>query len=152
VIEARIGGDGVTAPYLTATHPADKVSMIDNWLAEHPDDVMYLEVKQDDPRSWRERWDDWDAPREFMRVGVAGEWAAAEYVLGGTEHAAPVIHATFNLTPPPDAPHVPYGYGRFFPVDTVVPLAQVRQLMLDFVLTGEWSHAALWRDHETMVA
>lgn len=151
-MEARIGDDGVTASYLSATSPGEQVSMIDEWLAEHPRGVMYLEVKRDHSRSWRERRKAADWRPEFMRVGVADDWAAAEYVLGGTEHIAPIIHATFNAEPTPDAPAVPYGYDRFFPPYTVVPLAQVRQLMIDFVLTGQWSHAVPWRDHETMVA
>ena len=149
MIEARIGGDGLTAPYLSASDPIDQVAMIDRWLVDH--DLMYLEIKRDDPRSWFDYLSS-ARRRVFMRVGVVGDRAAAEYVRGGLECADPVVCATFNVAPPSDDPQVPYGYGRHFPSDTVVPLAEVRQLMIDFVTTGEWSHAVPWREHEHLVA
>src|ERR1043165_7161438 len=83
-MEARIGEDGTTAPYLSAKTRSDKIAMIDRWLAEHPNDVMYLEVKRDDSISWRDRKKAPGWMPDFMRVGVAGEWAAAEHVRSGT--------------------------------------------------------------------
>jgi Immunity protein Imm1 len=148
MIEARIGGDGITADCLTAATPADKGAMIDQWLASH--DVMFMEVKRDDPRSWEERREQ-DQVVEFMRVGVAGDRAAAEYVRNDLTSADRTIYATFNATPTA-GPRVPYGYGHDFPPDTVVSLAEVRQLMIDFAVTGQWSNAAPRRSHDYLVA
>ena len=149
VIEARIGGDGITADYLTATAPTDKIGIIDQWLANH--DVMFIEVKRDDPRSWEERREQ-DHVVEFMRVGVAGDRAAAEYVRNDLTSTDRTIYATFNAAPSSTDPRVPYGYGHHFPADAVVSLAEVRQLMIDFSMTGEWSNAAPWRSHEYLLA
>ncbi|HEX3781873.1 MAG TPA: Imm1 family immunity protein [Pseudonocardiaceae bacterium] len=153
MIEVCIGGDGITAPRLTAVSLADRVAMVDRYLAEHDNEVMYLEIKRDE-RSW----EDWMSNRrpigfiQFMRVGVTGDRAAAEYVYNSLTSASHVIHATFNAKPPLAKACVPYGYDRYFPPETVISLAEVRQLMIDFVTTGEWSHVTLWRDHENLVA
>jgi hypothetical protein len=40
----------------------------------------------------------------------------------------------------------------YFPAENVVSRTEVHQLMVDFVLTGEWSHASLWRSQEHLVA
>jgi hypothetical protein len=152
-IDARIGGNGTTVSRLTATHPDDRVAMIDRYLAAYQDRVIFLEVKRDDPRSW----DEWTADSdliEFMQVGIAGDYAAAQYSRGGLRCADPIVHATYNPRPRPDAPRVPYDpeLSWYFPAVNVISLAEVRQLMLDFALTGEWSHAAPWRDQENLVA
>jgi len=91
---------------------------------------------------------------EFMRVGVAGDVAAAEYVrfrLDGTEQT---FFATHNPSPTSDQPRVLYDdcVPTYFPPETVIPLATVRQLMRDFALRGEWSHVTVWLAHEDMVA
>ncbi|HEX4703247.1 MAG TPA: hypothetical protein VH352_14050 [Pseudonocardiaceae bacterium] len=150
--QARIGGNGVTAPYLTATAEADRVAMIDRYLAEHPNDVMFLELKRDDSCSWREHMRNLDH-REYMQVGVAGDYAATQLVRFGLKHPNPIIHATYTLHPPAGTPRVPYDpeLSWFFPAENVVSMADVRKLMVDFVLTGEWSHVALWRDQENLV-
>jgi hypothetical protein len=153
VTEARIGGDGVSAPYLTATADTDRVAMIDRYLAEHPDDVMFLEFKRDDSCSWRDHMRNLDH-REYMQVGVARDHAAAQFVRLGLKHPNPVIHATFNANPAPGAPRVPYDreLAWYFPAENVIALTEVRRLMVDFVLTGEWSHASPWRDRDDLVA
>jgi hypothetical protein len=148
MIEARIGGDGIAADYLTAATPADKVAMVDQWLADH--DVMFMEVKRDDSRSWEQRREQ-DQVVEFMRVGVAGDRAAAEYVRNDLMSTDRTIYATFNATPTAGL-RVPYGYGHDFPAQTVVSLAEVRQLMIDFALTGQWSSAVPWRSHDYLLA
>jgi hypothetical protein len=151
-IDARIGGNGVSSPRLTAISPDDKVAMIDRYLAEHPNGIMFLEVKRDDPRSWDEWQDDLDHI-EFMQVGIAGDYAAAQYSRGGLRCAEPIVHATHSPHPVPAAPRVPYDsdLSWYFPVENVISLAEVRQLMVDFVVGGEWSHPALWRSHEHLV-
>lgn len=143
----------MTSPHSTATTNAGKVAMIDRYLAEHPNGVMLLELKHDDSRSWREQMRDIDH-REYMQVGVAGDHAAAQFVRLGLRHPNPIIHATHNPNPSPDAPRVPYDpdLSWYFPAENVISLAEVCQLMIDFVLTGEWSDAAPWRDHEHLVA
>ncbi|HEX9338740.1 MAG TPA: Imm1 family immunity protein [Pseudonocardiaceae bacterium] len=150
--EARIGGGGLTSPHLTAATDAERVAMVDRYLAEHPNGVMLLELKYDDSRSWREQMRDVDH-REYMQVGVADDYAAAQFVRLGLKHPNPVIHATHNPHPLPSAPRVPYDQelSWYFPAENVISQAEVRQLMIDFVLTGEWSHAVPWRDHENMV-
>jgi hypothetical protein len=148
LIEARIGGDGLTASFRDASDPASQVAMIDEWLTDH--DLMYLEVKRDDPRSWTEAMTDPDH-REFMRVGVASDWAAAEYVRGGLACPRPVVRATFSDGGSKRDVAVPYGERRCFPADAVISLAAVRQLMIDFVTTGEWAHRELWREHDHLV-
>jgi hypothetical protein len=143
----------MTSHHLTATTAADRVAMIDRYLAEHPNGVLLVELKHDDSRSWREQMRDIDH-REYMQVGVAGEHAAAQFVRLGLKHPGPVVHATYNPQPRTDAPRVPYDpeLSWYFPAVNVISLAEVRQLMLDFALTGEWSHAAPWRDQENLVA
>lgn len=123
--------------------------MVDDWLADH--DLMYLEVKRDDPRPWAEVMTDPDC-REFMRVGVAGDRAAAEYVCGGLACARPEVRVTFNGRTTSDGPVVPYCEGRHFPADAVISLGEVRQLMIDFVTTGEWAHRELWRQRDHLAA
>lgn len=152
VTEARIGGDGLSAPYLTATTEADRVAMVDRYLAEYPDDPMFLEFKRDDSRTWQEHMRDLDH-REYMQVGAAGDYAAAQLVRLGYKHPNPVIHATHNPHPMPDAPRAPYDkvLSWYFPAENVISLTEVRQLMVDFVLTGEWAHSALWRDQDDLV-
>jgi hypothetical protein len=152
-IDARIGGNGTTVPHLTATRQDDRAAMVDRYLAEHRDRVIFLEVKRDDPRPW----DEWKADSdliEFMQVGIASGYAAAQHSRAGFKCADPIIHATHNPHPPSDAPRVPYDpeLSWYFPAENVISLAEVRQLMVDFVLTGEWSDAAPWRDHEHLVA
>lgn len=149
MIDARIGGDGVTAPHLTAQDPADRVAMIDRWLVDH--DLMFVEVNRDDPRPWEERVYDRDVI-EFLRVGVAGDRAAAEYVRNDITCTDLTIRATFNPEPQAGEPAVPYGYGRQFPADTVTSLAEVRRLMVHFVVTGEWDDDVPWRDHDHSIA
>jgi hypothetical protein len=65
----------------------------------------------------------------------------------------PIVHATYHPHPRPDAPRIPYDpeLSWYFPAENVIALTEVRQLMIDFVRTGEWSHPALWRDRETLV-
>jgi hypothetical protein len=142
VIEARIGGDGVSAAHLTAQSPADRVDMIDRWLVDH--DLMFFEVNRDDSHPWEIRVFDRDVV-EFLPVGVAGDRGAAEYVRNDLTSADHTIRATFTTEPLPAEPRVPYGDGLYFPAETVVPLAEVRQLMVHFVLTGEWSPSVRWK-------
>lgn len=152
MIEARIGGDGTTVARLSASEADDKVAMIDRYLSEHPNGVMFVEVKRDDLRSW-EDWKDDLTCVEYMQVGVSGDRAAAQYSRGGlTGHH--VVHATFNPAPFPMAPDVPYDEVLHwtFPPETVISLGEVRQLMIDFVTTGEWAHRELWREHDHLVA
>ncbi len=144
----RIGGEGVSSPRFTAVSSDERVALIDRYLADHRNDVIILELKRDD-RSW----DDWKRDLdhiEFMRVGRAGMFGAAEYVRGGIQCGEPVIRATHNPTPSNGQPCVPYDLcvPRYFPVDTVIPIHQVRRLMLDFALQGEWSTAVSWRSHD----
>lgn len=150
--EARIGGNGVSAPYLTARTEADRVAMIDRYLAEHPSDPMFLELKRDDSRSWREHMRDLDH-RDYMQASIVGDYAAAQYCRFGLKCANPIVHATINPHPLPDAPRIPYDpqLSWYFPAENVISRAEVRQLMIDFVLTGDWSHASLWRDQEDLV-
>lgn len=148
MIEARIGGDGVSAPYLAASDPAARLAIVDEWLVDH--DLMFLEVKRDDPRPWDEFMSDPNL-REFMRVGVAGDRAAAEYVSGGFACTRPEVRVTSCDRTVGSDSAVPYGDGRYFPADTVISLAEVRQLMIDFVTTGEWVHEELWCRREYMV-
>jgi len=152
-IDARIGGMGISSPRLTATAEADRVAMIDRYLAEFPNDVMFVEVKRDDPRSWDEWYDDLDH-FEYMQVGIVGNYAAAQYSRSGFKCADPIVHATYNPHARPEAPRIPYDpeLSWYFPAENVVSRADVRQLMIDFVLTGDWSHASLWRDQEDLVA
>ncbi len=153
-VEARIGGNGVSAPYLTARAEADRVAMIDRFLAEHPNrSLVFLELEQDDSLSWREHMRDMDH-REYMQVGVVGDHAAAQYCRFGRKCADPIVHATVNPQPLPGAPRIPYDpeLSWYFPAENVISRAEVRQLMIDFVLTGDWSHASLWRDQEDLVA
>lgn len=123
--------------------------MVDEWLVDH--NLMYLEVKRDDSRSWTDVLSDPDH-REFMRVGVAGDRAAAEYVRGGLACTAAVVRATSGKGSAGGDALVPYSEGRHFPAETVISLAEVRQLMIDFVTTGEWAHRELWREHDHLVA
>ncbi|HEY4021215.1 MAG TPA: Imm1 family immunity protein [Pseudonocardiaceae bacterium] len=152
MIEARIGGDGTTVAQLSANEPGDQVAMIDQYLAEHPNGVMFIEVKRDDSRSW-EAWKDDLDHIEFMQIGVSGDRAAAQYLCGGAGCTRRVVRATFNPTPFSEPSNVPYDEVLHwtFPVDTVVRLAEVRQLMIDFVTTGEWAHQELWRRREHLV-
>ena len=151
MIEARIGGDGTTVARLSASEFGDKVAMIDRYLAEHPNGVMFVEVKRDDVRSW----DDWkDDPTyiEYMQVGVSGDRAAAQYSRGRLigEH---VVQATFNPSSVQEPSDVPYDEVLHwtFPAETVISLVEVRQLMIDFVTTGQWAHRELWREQDHLV-
>jgi hypothetical protein len=153
-IDARIGGNGVSSPRLVATAAADRVAMIGRYLAEHPDrTIVFLEVKRDDPRSWAEWKDDLDLI-EYMQVGIVGDYAAAQYSRGGFSCADPIVHATYNPHPRPEAPRIPYDpeLSWYFPAENVVSRAEVHQLMVDFVLTGDWSHTSLWRSQQHLVA
>jgi hypothetical protein len=152
MIEARIGGDGTTVARLSATEHGDKVAMIDEYLAEHPNGVLFVEVKRDDTRSW-EIWKDDLDHIEFMQVGVFGDHAAAQYLCGGAGRTDRVILATFNPRPFPGASNVPYDEVLHwtFPAEAVLRLAEVRELMIDFVTTGEWAHRGLWRVRANLV-
>jgi len=152
-IDARIGGNGVSAPRLTATVEAGRLAMIDRYLAEYPNDVIFVEVKRDDPRSWDEWYDGIDQI-EYMQVGIAGDFAAAQYSRGGVKCADPIVYATYNSGPLADAPRISYDpeLSWYFPAENVISRIEVRQLMIEFVVTGEWSHASLWRAQENLVA
>ncbi len=141
----RIGGEGVSSPRFTAVGAAERIALVDRYLAEHPNGVIILEVKRDD-RPWDEWKRDLDSI-EFMRVGVNGAVGAAEYLRAGLRCHDPVVRATHNPAPAADLAPVPYDscVSRLFPPDTVVPIDQVRRLMIDFAVGGEWSTAAPWR-------
>lgn len=114
---------------------------------------MFIEVKRDDPRSWEE----WKADAdhiEYMHIGVADDRAAAQYVRGGFRCPDPIVYATANPAPSPDDARVPYDevLGWCFPAETVVSLDEVRQLMIDFAVRGEWSGAVPWQVHDHLVA
>jgi hypothetical protein len=152
-IDARIGGMGISSPRLTSTAEADRVPMIDRYLAEYPNDVMFLEVKRDDARSWDEWYDDLDH-FEYMQVGIVGNYATAQYSRSGFKCADPIVRVTYNPHPRPEAPRIPYDpeLSWYFPAENVISRVEVRQLMVDFVLTGDWSHTSLWRDQDNLVA
>jgi hypothetical protein len=126
--------------------------------------VMYLEIdRAGDEFTVLDRYrgvvriaDDRSVPElvEFMRVGVAVEHGAAEYVRFRLDGDEQTIYATQNPNPTSGQPRVLYDacVPTYFPPNTIVPLETVRQLMLDFALHGEWSHATAWRVHEHMVA
>ncbi|MGH3992291.1 MAG: Imm1 family immunity protein, partial [Pseudonocardiaceae bacterium] len=135
----------------TAVGSDERVALIDRYLAGHPNDVIILEAKRDS-RSWDAWKRDLDHI-EFMRVGTAGRCGAAEYVRGGLRCAEPVVRATYNPTPLISQPRVPYDscVRQYFPPDTVISIDQVRRLMLDFALHGEWSSAVPWRLYDHMV-
>ncbi len=153
MIEARIGGDGTTVARLSANATDDQIAVIDQYLAEHPNGVLFVEVKRDDARTWDAWKDDLDHI-EFMQVGVSGDHAAAQYLRGGAACADRVVRATFNPAPFSGPPEVPYDEVLHwtFPAETVIRLADVRQLMIDYVTTGEWAHEDLWRQHEHLIA
>ena len=126
--------------------------MIDSYLAEHPDGSMYVEVKRDDPRSWQEWKDDLD-DIEYLQVGMAGEWAAAQHVRSGFRSTLEIrgVRATFAATP--RAEPVPYDpeLKWYFPPETVISREQVRRLMVHYATTGEWLDDIPFRDHEYLV-
>jgi len=141
----RVGGDGVSSSRFMAVGAGERVALVGRYLAEHPNGVIILEVKRDD-----RPWDSWKRDLdsiEFMRVGVNGAVGAAEYLRAGLRCTDPVVRATHNSAPSADLPRVPYDscVSRFFPPDTVLPVDQVRQLVIDFAVRGEWSTAAPWR-------
>jgi hypothetical protein len=148
----RIGGEGISSPRFTAAGPDGLVALIDRYLVEHTEGVIILELKRDN-RSWDAWKRDLD-DIEFMRVGVRGAFAAAEYVRAGRRCTHPAITVTHNPTPAPDHLRVPYDscVPLTFPPDTVLPLHQVRQLMIDFALRGEWSVDVPWCARGHMVA
>lgn len=90
---------------------------------------------------------------EFMRVGVMGQLGAAEYATLRLGSGEQTVCATHNPNPPADQPSVLYddGVPQYFPPTTVVPLADVRSLMIDFALIGHWSEAVCWKDHDNLV-
>ncbi|TDQ04405.1 Imm1 family immunity protein [Labedaea rhizosphaerae] len=151
-IEARVGGDGVTAPRLVSTSAADSAAMIDRFLADHPEGVMFVEVKRDDPRSWDE-WKDDLEDIEYMHVGMAGDWAAAQYVRGGFRAKLDIasVRATHNRTPKTEP--VPYDevLKWYFPPETVISREQVRRLMIHYATTGEWLDEIPSRNHDYLV-
>lgn len=154
-IEFRIGGGGESSRKFIAADPDDRVKAIYQCLTKLDEPVMFLEVKRD-VRSWQE-WKDNIGSFEFMRVGVSGDYAAAEYVRGGFRSGQLVLdeaRATFSPAPSASQPRVVYDacVPTYFPPDTVVPFSEVRQLMIDFALRGEWSDAAPWHAHNRMVA
>lgn len=153
-IEARIGGNGISSDRLVAHEPDARVKMVDEYLANYDrplrGPLMYVEVKRDDPRSWDE-WKEDVSSIEFIRVGIAGDFAAAEYVRGGMKDGKLFFRpslVTFNSSPSPDSPRVVYDpeLSWFFPPETVIPLEQVRRLMIGFVLTGEWPDEVVGRE------
>lgn len=132
--------------------------MIDRYLAEHPDDVMILEVRADG-----ERWRDDYAPREalhalregrlpgFLQVGVHGHVAAAR-LWGNNDE----IRATYNPNPASDQPAVVYDdhTRSYFVPEAVLPLPDVRRLMIHYALTGTWLDSVSSRlyDHNPYIA
>ncbi len=164
----RIAGGGISSSRYAANTVGERRALIDRELdrlsAAGLGDVMYLEIdRAGDEFAVLDRYrgvvripDDRSVPEliEFMRVGVAGDHGAAEYVRFRLDGDEQTIYATHNPNPARGQPRVLYDacVPTYFPPNTVVPLETVRQLMLDFALHGEWLHATAWRAHEHMVA
>jgi Immunity protein Imm1 len=146
----RIGGGGVFSEKFTAETAEERVALVDQYLSDHPAAVMFLEVKRD-ARSW----EDWQSdPREveFLRVGVNGAYAAAEYVSRGPADQ-PVIRATHNPAPIGTEPAVPYDdhAPRQFPASAVVSIVDVRRLMVGFASTGTWPESVASQSHDHLI-
>src|SRR6266571_5225361 len=144
----RIAGGGISSSRYAANTVGERRALIDR----AGDEFAVLDryrgvVRIPDDRSVPELI-------EFMRVGVAGDHGAAEYVRFRLDGDEQTIYATHNPNPTRGQPRVLYDacVPTYFPPNTVVPLETVRQLMLDFALHGEWLHATAWRAHEHMVA
>jgi hypothetical protein len=89
---------------------------------------------------------------EYVRVGVLGDVGAAEWVRlrPGTDELT--VCATANADPRSEQ-RVLYdgGVPYYFPPSTVIALAQVRLLMIEYATTGQWSDAAPWQSHDEML-
>ena len=163
----RIAGGGISTPRYMANTADERRALIDrelDRLSAGQGGVIYLEIdRAGDQFTVLDRYrgavrtaDDGSVPEliEFMRVGVAGDYGATEYLRFRLDDDAQTVYATHNPNPTSGQPRVLYDacVPTYFPPSTVVPLETVRQLMLDFALHGEWSHPTAWRVHEHMVA
>ena len=158
----RIGGEGRASARPTATDADGRLALVDRELdrVAAQGGVLILEIDRDGDsfaRLDRFRHGGADACEppydqstiDFLRVGVAGAVGAAEY--WGNDG----ILATHNPRPSEaDRHRVLYDtcVPLHFPPETVVPLAEIRQLMRDYALSGEWSPAVPNRAHDDLVA
>jgi hypothetical protein len=151
VAEFRVRG--VRPPRAPAVTLQDRVRLIDAVLAEGSGPI-FLEVKRDD-RPW-EAWEADRDSREFLRVGLADGWGAAEYVhgppvrngrvvLGGS--SSWIVRETVNPASTGEEPGVLSDecVPTFFPPDAVLPLDQIREVMIEFALHGTLANSIPWR-------
>jgi hypothetical protein len=150
------------SPRHTVSDPEERLALVDRELERvvaQGGGVLILEIDRDGDRFARlDRFrhgqaDPSEPPYDvssidFLRVGIAG-------TVGAAEHWGEAILATHNPRPSEsDRRRVPYDacVPLYFPPETVVPLAQVRQLMDDYALRGEWSPDVPGRVHGDLVA
>jgi hypothetical protein len=160
----RVGGEDLGSERFTAAAAGERIELIDRHLRDASrdpvGDVLYLEIdRADDGFATLDRYrtvvdgTPVETPEliEFMRVGVAGQFGAAEHVRFRPGSGEDTVRVTHNPRPGPGRPqvlsdtHVP----SYFPAEAVLDLAAIRKLMIDFATTGEWSHATLWRTTST---
>ncbi|TDP93649.1 Imm1 family immunity protein [Labedaea rhizosphaerae] len=155
----RIGGDDVGSERgLTATTADERIALVDRLLrrasVDPIGDVIHLEIdRTGDGFAALDRYREVvdgspvEAPEliEFMRVGVAGQFGAAEHVVNRLGSGQRAVRTTYNASPVQRQvlydTHVP----TYFRSEAVLPLDAIRALMIDFATTGEWSDSASWR-------
>lgn len=154
VTEVRINGLRPRRP--PAAAPDARVALIDAVLADLDEGPVFLEIKHG-TRSWSE-WENNRDYREFLRVGFAGQWGAAEYVRGprvvnGCVDIGPDRPWTVYRTANPSAPRTDLPRVKddgcvptFFPSSAVVPVEQIRDVMIEFALHGALSSRVQWRE------
>jgi hypothetical protein len=158
----RIGGEGRMSPRHTVSDLEERLALVDRELERvitQGGGVLILEVDRDgDGFARLDRFrhgqaDPSEPPYDvssidFLRVGIAD-------TVGAAEHWGRTILATHNPRPSESDRHrVLYDacVALYFPSETVVPLAQVRQLMQGYALRGEWAPDVPGRVHDDLVA
>ncbi|TDP93648.1 Imm1 family immunity protein [Labedaea rhizosphaerae] len=162
----RIRGDVVDGERSTATADDSRIALVDHYLGElsaRPrGGVVFLELdRAGDGFVGLDRYRHvvdgapTETPEviEYVRVGVLGTLGAAEWVRLRVGSDELTVCATDRADSVDDQPRVLYdgGVPYYFPPTTVVPLAQVRRLMVDFATTGQWSDAVPWKPHDQML-
>jgi Immunity protein Imm1 len=140
-------GNGDIWPRVVADHPHQRTKLVDLLLYDPGYEGVHARVHASVNFYVRSRTDDTsDAAERWLTVGFYAKFGAALFVDETTPDGADWCWAVLRPNPIEDPPPIYYDQpaGTLFPPRCVMPLSELRDVILEWVRTGQRPTSVEW--------
>ncbi|OLF11451.1 hypothetical protein BLA60_10770 [Actinophytocola xinjiangensis] len=137
-------GNGDIWPRVVADHPHQRVKLVDLLLRDPGYEGVYARVHASVNFSVRNRRA--DDTNKWLTVGFYAKFGAALFVDETTPEGSDWCWGALRPTPIEDPPPIYYDQptGTLFPPRCVMPLGELREVILEWVRTGQRPTSVEW--------